>query len=281
MHDKIVVCHFSFSTFRCFICNASPTEMNNLDKIMQKPINENNFCYGLSSLHAWIRCYECLLHIAYNLPFQSWSARTNEQKELRNRRKIEIQNEFRKKTGLLIDIVKQGKGTTNTGNTARRFFRDPSLTAQITGLNVNLIARFGVLLTAIASGKKILKTSFVSYCAETAKKYVELYGWYFMSPTVHKILIHGGDIIDNALVPIGQLSEEAQEANHKLFRSYRLNHARKISRCANNEDVFNSLLLASDPVVTRHRSIISSKHNIAEMSSEVLNLLDLSDDLRL
>jgi hypothetical protein len=42
-------------------------------------------------------------------------------------------------------------------------------------------------------------------------KGVELYGWYYMSVTVHKLLIHGADIIQNCIVPIGNLSEEASE----------------------------------------------------------------------
>ena len=39
-----------------------------------------------------------------------------------------------------------------------------------------------------------------------------------MPPTVHKMLIHGGEIIRRALVPIGWLSEEAQEARNKDYR---------------------------------------------------------------
>ena len=42
-----------------------------------------------------------------------------------------------------------------------------------------------------------------------------------MSPTIHKVLIHGPTIIDKAILPIGQLGEEAQEANNKMFKWYR------------------------------------------------------------
>lgn len=52
---------------------------------------------------------------------------------------------------------------------------------------------------------------------DTAKLYVQLYPWYPMTPTVHKILIHGATVIENALLPIGQLSEEAAEARNKHF----------------------------------------------------------------
>lgn len=88
---------------------------------------------------------------------------------------------------------------------------------------------------------------------ETVELYVKLYHWYYMSPTVHKYLIHGGEIIKNAIVPIGQLSEDAQEARNKDFRYYRENHTRKFSRLKTNEDLVNNLLVTSDPFISNIR----------------------------
>lgn len=51
----------------------------------------------------------------------------------------------------------------------------------------------------------------------TQQSYIEEYGWHPMTPTMHKILLHGADIIENAILPIGQLSEEAAEARNKHF----------------------------------------------------------------
>lgn len=47
-----------------------------------------------------------------------------------------------------------------------------------------------------------------------------------------KILDHGREIIKQSIVPIGQLSEEAQEARNKDYRRFRKNHTRKCSRPA-------------------------------------------------
>lgn len=44
--------------------------------------------------------------------------------------------------------------------------------------------------------------------------FVKLYEWYKMPASAHKILIHGADVMDTLLLPIGQLSEEASEAMH-------------------------------------------------------------------
>lgn len=60
---------------------------------------------------------EILLHISYNLEIQKWSVRDPQQKILRLERKKNIQEQFRQKLGLLIDVVKQGFETSNDGNT--------------------------------------------------------------------------------------------------------------------------------------------------------------------
>jgi hypothetical protein len=39
-----------------------------------------------------------------------------------------------------------------------------------------------------------------------------------MTPPIYKMLIQGAIVIENALIPIGQLSEEAAEALDKYFR---------------------------------------------------------------
>ena len=121
------------SNASCYLCLAKPTEMNHLDAVTSKTVSSDINEFGLSSLHARINCMECLLHIAYRLDFKQWAARSNEHKEMLQNRKKNIQNKFKEELNLLIDIVKQGSGTTNDGNTARKFFEFPNKTAAITG----------------------------------------------------------------------------------------------------------------------------------------------------
>lgn len=66
-----------------------------------------------------------------------------------------------------------------------------------------------------------------------------------MPVTVHKILVHSVDIIQTALLPIGQLSEEAQEARNKDCRRFREDNTRKRPRIATNTDLINMLLITS------------------------------------
>jgi hypothetical protein len=64
----------------------------------------------------------------------------------------------------------------------------------------------------------------------TARLNVDTYPWYYMPASVHKILIHGAIIITEAMLPIGQISEEAQESRNKDLKQFREFHARKMSR---------------------------------------------------
>lgn len=209
------------------------------------------------------------------MSFKKWAKRKQEYKDAAKLKKTQIQNDFREKTGLKIGFVLQGKGTTNDGNTARKFFRNYKVSAEITGFDINLLKRFAVILQVISSGKEIDVEKFACYTRETAVLYVELYEWYYMPVTVHKILIHGADVINCAIVPIGQLSEEVQESRHKEVRRFRELNTRKSSRIKTNEDLLHSLLISSDPVVSSFRKIEPSKK--LEMFVEAKELLCDSD----
>lgn len=94
---------------------------------------------------------------------------------------------------------------------------------------------------------------------DTAKLYVQLYSWHPMTPTMHKILVHGTVIAKHVLLPIGRLSEEATKARNIHFRLCRQRFARKFSREACNLDVFNRLLLTLDPLLTGMRPVPKRK----------------------
>lgn len=237
------------SAATCYICGAKPSQMNKLQELVNRPEKEENFQYGMSTLHAWILMMECILHISYRLEFRKWQVKDNNDKEKMKVAKSRIQEDFFDKMGLIVDVPKQGSGTLNTGNTARKFFRDPDMTSKITGMGRELIFRFSIILQAIASGKEIDTLKFDEYCKTTAQLYVTLYNWYYMPVTVYKILLHGAKIIESAVLPVGQLTEEAQEANNKIFKHIRLFNTRKYSREATNTDLGRKLLISTDPLI--------------------------------
>lgn len=259
------------SGMRCYICRATISKMNNLEYIQNIPEQPETFQFGLSVLHAYIRFFECLLHIAYRLDIKTWKVKQADKPKLETR-KLSIQNSFREKMGLIVDIPKPGFGTTNDGNTARRFFANPKLSSEITGINEDLIHKFGVILKTINSGLDINVNNFRKYCLDTAQKYVELYNWYYMPTSVHKILFHGASVINNAILPIGELSEEAQEAKNKDVKKFRTHFTRKSSREHTNEDLFCRLILSSDPYLSLQHLTDSRKW---QFDSEILELVNV------
>lgn len=199
---------------------------------------------------------EHILKIAYDLSFKGKINDHPDNRENRAKEKLRIQNEFKLKTGLIIDVPKQGFGNTNDGNTARRFFQDPVLTAEITKVDYELIKRFKIILIALSTCKTVNPDKFQKYANDTANIYIEKYGeWRTMSTTVHKVLQHGASIIRHHLIPLGELSEEAQEARNKDYKKYRLSNTRKNSRTNQNQDLFSILLISSDPLISSFRKI--------------------------
>lgn len=138
---------------------------------------------------------------------------------------------------MTVVVVKQGVGTTNCGNVAREFFRNAEKVANIIGVNANAIIRFVAILQAITSSQCTINLyEFKAYCLDTAKLFVQLYGWYKIPPSVHKVLVHGSDIAQ-ALKNPWWYSEEPQESLNEYFREARLRHSRMSDRKKANRDV--------------------------------------------
>lgn len=91
---------------------------------------------------------------------------------------------------LYVDFPKPGFGSSNYRNTSKRFFANPEVAAAITGIGIELIKRFSVILEVMSSGLKINTQKFGDFYIETARLYVVFYPWQPMAPTVHKILVH-------------------------------------------------------------------------------------------
>ncbi|XP_030766971.1 uncharacterized protein LOC115890777 [Sitophilus oryzae] len=264
------------STQKCYICGATSRDFNRIDEMITKTVKVENLQFGLSVLHGWIRFFECLLHVAYKLPIQKWQARGPGDKDIVNKTKLEIQKMFKERTGLIVDKPKPGFGNSNDGNTARRFFADPELSSEITKIDIDLIKKMHIILIVVSSGHEINVEKFRLFALSTARHFVEKYPWYPMPPTLHKFLIHGPEIISAALLPIGQLTEEAQEARNKDFKMYREHFSRKCSREKSNQDIFNLFLISSDPVITSKRRL--PKKKIQNLPQEAIQLLIAPND---
>ena len=246
------------SSASCTVCGATPRQMNDLSAVSARPVRTDTYQYGLSTMHAWIRVFECVIHVSYRLTVKTWAV-GSKHKDAVSERKKQVQRRFREEMSLVVDQPKAGgSGTTNDGNTARRAFQDVDKLGDVTDVDKELLQRFAVILTALSSCSPIDVEKYAQYAMETAQLFVTLYPWYYMPASVHKLLVHGADVIESLVLPIGMYSEEVQEARNKHNRQYRLSHSRKTSRKDTMQDQFNYLLVSSDPVIT---SIIESDIN--------------------
>ena len=215
---------------------------------------------------------EYVLHLAYRLPFKKWQARGTH-KEMLHREQSRIQAELRTRLGLLIDIpLPGGSGTSNDGNSSRTFFKEAETVAEVTNIDLTLIQNLGTLLGTLSCGFAIDTEKLRSLANRTLELHVKNYSWFYLPVTIHKILIHAADIVNGIALPIGHMSEEAQEARNKDVRRYREMFTRKFSRQKTVEDLFHRLLISSDPLISslkykRRRS------NRPQISSAVLELL--------
>lgn len=276
------------STWKCSICGENKSKFSDITK--ERTINENVLNFGISPLHARIRFLEHFLHIAYDLKYRSMPGNVDKPvlnnedlKTMRASEKVRIQEEFKMQTGLNIDKPLASYGSTNDGNTARRFFNDFETTSQITGINEELLRRINIILMALNSKHKINATKFGKYVEEITILLLKLYPWREMTPTVHKVLCHGQIIIESNILPLGELTEEAQEARNRDFKHVQLFSSRKCSRQSQNEDIFNNLMLSSDPVLSSMRKRWISYNTLLSGNMEELKdffyLLDMYQDV--
>ena len=96
-----------------------------------------------------------------------------------------------------------GFGSTNDGNSARRAFENVKKFSEITNVDEELIKKFKTILICISSQYQINLDKFEKYCFDTAKHYMSKYPWYPMPATELKVLIHGRQIVENTVLPIG------------------------------------------------------------------------------
>ena len=93
--------------------------------------------------------------------------------------------------------------------------------------------------------------------------------------------MHSAEVVQQCLLPIGMLSEEAAEARHKHVRAFRLQHARKDSRTHNISDVFGRLLITSDPLLSSigqaHRRLRRSRQPLLPEAIALLAAPPLPD----
>lgn len=269
------------SQLRCPYCGLTSGDFNNIEKVYAAAVDDDEFKHGISPLHAWIRVLEFLLKLGYKNVVKKWRvSKQSAEGHLVEQNKKQIQDKIREKTGLLVDVVKPNSGTTNDGNTARIALSDKNRQtfSEILGLEKWLADDlFTILIVLSTSTFMIDPDKFAYFCRQLAEKYVAAYMWHPMTVTIHKILVHGSQIIKCTNLPMGMLSEQAAESRNKFWRYDREHHTRKSSRCRTMEDLFHRACESSDPVVSNIIQMTQRKtvKNKDPLPASALNLLKI------
>jgi hypothetical protein len=99
--------------------------------------------------------------------------------------------------------------------------------------------------------------------------------WYNISPTIHKIVVHGAAINDAIDLPLGLLSEEPSECNNKEIRKAKNQHSRRNDPINTMMDTYNRGMDRSDPVIISWLSEekLANRPKRPKLSLEVADLL--------
>lgn len=241
-------------SLECHMCaKPSPFDQASLNAAALLPtrtVNPDSFKNIISPLHAWVSCFECLIHLACFLPQESWM--TGADINLRvSQRKIEIQGAFRKQMGLVIDKPRFGCSVSvSDSNTAKKAFQSEEEFSRICGLNQDLIHKFNVILETISCDYEINGEEYGQYCLTTAELLTDLYPWFHIPLVVHKILYHGAQMVSEFILPIGMMSEETQNSRHRVYKPTFLKQGKNERKDRGMIEEMQHLMITSDPILS-------------------------------
>ena len=251
----------AISYLTCHICGCRGSDFN-------KPIiyRSNNdldpalLDLGPSSLHCTMRSMEGLFNLGVrakigpNLPMSSPEFISV---------KESFKSAFKERLNLKLYAVHPIHGSSNDGNAARDFFANEHITADILGLPVELISGFRDLNNILSNTKQHYDLVDFEIKARRIFKILtespEFEGLNTMSPTMHRIIVHGAAFIkhfqNKTRDPIGALSESALESRNKHTRSFRKDHSWRGSLKQSIKDIGIRLLVTSDIYLFMKRKI--------------------------
>ena len=237
------------ATQSCHVClKSSKAFMSETIFETNDDLNPEILDHGCAPLHTTMRVMENIFNISLrsHIPYRV-SLESAEFKAL----KAEAQEKF--KSLLKIDLfkVKQGKGNSNCGNNAKIFLENFEITADILGVDVELIEGFNTLLSILNSTSnnpdletfRIIRDDLFYRLTQT-----EPLNKYPMSSSTHRLLVHSLAFFEHLAYPPGVLSESAIESRNRLNKHYREFLTFKGSLAANILDMAKRMLMDSDPI---------------------------------
>ena len=260
---------------RCPLCGAGPNEMCNKDGCFTIRDHQNMLKMGIQNLHFGPRSMEMVINIGENIEFKKYQPETDEEIKKKKDKKVYIEKTLAKDLNIHVNKVLPGSktGNSNTGGTAREFYRNAEQVAQILNVPERLVTGLRTMWEIIRCPYPVDSDKAQAFCDEfmqwyftefanseethrkrRQKKLVRLDCWPKIKPTVHKIALHLKDILDNIEVPPGFVDESPSECNNQHVRLILEKLTRKDSREHMMTDLVHRLLIQSDPIILGHQA---------------------------
>ena len=154
--------------------------------------------------------------------------------------------------GVIVDRIKVGYRTSNTGPMISKLFEDPESINQTLDLGKNLVENPIRISRFINQNEPVNINLYKKIAIETVNILSEKYSFCSISPHINKILIHGRYIVEHVQkigFGPGITSEQSQEGCNKKIRKIKEDFTRKTSFKDNTEDIASRLLAISDPLL--------------------------------
>jgi hypothetical protein len=243
---------------------TKPNDYHIRQGLTQKPLTTQDIAQNFPILHSTLRCLSFFEQVAYrlnaNVQIMGRGKRlTVYQKDKISTAKQDFISQAKTELKIIFDSPRSDGGSSDDGNTAKRFFAAENRAAVINlfkgtvhekAVLQQLIQNFSIILRVISTKRLIDADAFEDFCNKTYLLLCEEFPWVSVSTSVHRLLGHSAERIRlNQGYGLGMVSEEGLEALHKLVRCFRELGARKTSLEDNIQDVFTHLFIRSDPTI--------------------------------
>jgi hypothetical protein len=194
--------------------------------VTQKPLTGQDFHLAPRCLHFRLRVFSWFLKFLYRLLAKVliWKKKhlTEKQHENVKKWKKKVIDTAKEITGILMDTPTSKGGTTDTGNTAWRFFSpdfipvlESLLPVKYLDKVLNLHHKYSVMLRVISSKQRVDEAMLQQLCLETNVYLLTEFHWVHISESLHGLLCHSFQLINlNDGFGLGQLMEQGSEGNY-------------------------------------------------------------------
>ena len=271
------------SSCSCGVCGASPKMMGGTYRGHVNNVPSfQAVLLGCSPLHLYLRTMESLVNMGVKLTlgggYMVYGRKGLDRKKDKKMRQT-IKNRLEKLDHLIkIDRAQHGR-VGNVGNCARAFFqeRNHAGVAKILKLPEEFIKLIAGLLLAVHSPKMMDTDRYKDDAERVFNLYTKAMPHYYMSPSLHMLLVHVPQLQDKLNYPISRSTEECIEAMHKVFRKAIRCHTNPSSAQTILLTLMRHMLIISDPLVAskyhypavKHRDIPAFAKHLIAVENEV------------